>query len=85
MSDWSVTLVDLDPERVNVMDYWQVHLEYQPRPAVLDDQTQEVITPELSGGSMYLEVPGEHWARILEAGLASMNQDQIYALVDQYN
>jgi hypothetical protein len=85
MSDWTVTLTDQDPEGQSYTHWWGVRLEYQTRPAVIDEQTQEVISPELPGGSWSMSAPGEHWARILEAGLAGMNQEQIYALVDQYN
>lgn len=74
MSNWEVTVTDLDPERVAATHMFQIRLEYAPR-----------TDPECPGGSYTFDVPGEHWARILEISLQEMTDFEIYELVDQYS
>jgi len=80
---WHVTLEDQDPEGLMPTHWWLVRLEYDVRPQVMDDQTQEVIEPERPGGSWTMTAPGTTWAKILEAGLNSLTEEQVYELVDQ--
>lgn len=73
MSNWSVSYIDLDPERLSVTHMFQFRIEFQPR-----------TDPERPGGSYTWDVPGYHWVKILEAALTAMTEEEVYALVDQY-
>lgn len=73
MANWTVTLNDLDPERLAITHMFQIVLEFEPRE-----------NPTRSGGSFSFDVPGQHWAKILQTALEAMTEEEVYALVDEY-
>lgn len=74
MANWSVTVTDIDPERLSVTHMFQVRLEYAPR-----------TDPERPGGSFTFDVPGQHWAHVIGDGMGAMTEEEVYALVDQWS